>query len=66
MTDGAITQDVPMAQSRKTRLVLCLEKGDEGLGFRVKGLKSEQRGELGLFVQDLLPGGLAERYVCEL
>jgi len=66
MTDGAITQDVPTAQSRKTRLMLCLEKGEEGLGFRVKGLKSEQRGELGLFVQDLLPGGLAERYVCKL
>ena len=66
MTDGVITQDVLTAQSRKTRLVLRLEKGEEGLGFRVKGLKSEQRGELGLFVQDLLPGGLAERYVCEL
>lgn len=64
MTDGAVTQDLPTMQSRRTSLVISLEKGEDGLGFRVKGLKNEQRGELGLLVQDLQPGGLAERYVC--
>ena len=34
-----------------------------GLGFSVVGLKSENRGELGIFVQDLQPGGVAQRFV---
>ena len=61
MTDSLVTQDLPTAQSRKTQLVIRLEKGEEGLGFRVRGLKNEQRGELGIYVQDMQPGGLAER-----
>ncbi|XP_065657579.1 multiple PDZ domain protein isoform X3 [Hydra vulgaris] len=32
-----------------------------GLGFSVVGLKSENRGELGIFVQNLQLGGIAER-----
>ena len=31
-----------------------------GLGFSVIGLQSETRGELGIFVQALQPGGIAE------
>ena len=59
MTDGLVTQDLPTVDKRRTTLTIQLEKGDEGLGFRVKGLRSEQKGEL--IVQDLMPGGLAER-----
>ncbi len=33
-----------------------------GLGFSVVGLKSENRGELGIFVQGIQPGGVADRY----
>ena len=29
------------------------------LGFSVVGLKSEHRGELGIFVQQIQPGGIA-------
>ena len=32
-----------------------------GLGFSVIGLQSETRGELGIFVQALQPGGIAEK-----
>ena len=56
MTDGSVTQDLPTTQNRgRDRMTLVLEKGEEGLGFRVKG-------EGGVFVLDLQPGGLAERY----
>ena len=57
MTDGLATQDLPTTQNRgRERTALVLEKGEEGLGFRVKGEGG------GVFVQDLQPGGLAERY----
>ena len=63
MTDGMATKNHPTAsERRRTTLTVRLEKGEKGLGFRVKGLKSEQFGG-GLFVQDLQPGGMAERYV---
>ncbi|XP_014670886.1 PREDICTED: inaD-like protein [Priapulus caudatus] len=39
-----------------------LSKSDHtSLGFGVVGLKSEHRGELGIFVQDIQPGGIAAR-----
>ena len=62
MTDGMVTTNLLTASERKrTTLTVRLEKGEKGLGFRVKGLKSEQFGG-GLFVQNLQPGGMAERY----
>ena len=49
------------AQGRKTEKI-TLVKGETGsLGFGVIGLKSEHRGELGIFVQDIQPGGVAAR-----
>lgn len=33
-----------------------------GLGFSVVGLKSENRGELGIFIQEIQPGSVAHRY----
>ena len=66
MTDGmATTNYLTASERRRTILTVRLEKGEKGLGFRVKGLKSEQFGG-GLFVQDLQPGGMAERYVVEV
>jgi hypothetical protein len=63
MTDGMVTTNyLTAAERRRTILTVRLEKGEKGLGFRVKGLKSEQFGG-GLFVQDLQPGGVAERYM---
>ena len=42
--------------------VIRLDKGDDvSLGFSVVGLRSEHRGELGIFVQEIQPGGLAAR-----
>ena len=63
MTDGLVTTNhLTASERRRTILTVRLEKGEKGLGFRVKGLKSEQFGG-GLFVQDLQPGGMAERYM---
>jgi len=33
------------------------------LGFSVVGLKSQDKGELGIFVQEIQPYGVAARYV---
>ena len=61
MTDGMVTTNyLTAAERRRTILTVRLEKGEKGLGFRVNGLKSKQYGG-GLFVQDLQPGGIAER-----
>ena len=60
MTDGVATKNFLTASDRRrTTLTVRLEKGEKGLGFRVKGLKNEQYGDL--FVQDLQLGGVAER-----
>lgn len=41
-----------------------LEKPEsEGLGFSVVGLKSENHGELGIFIQEIQPGSVAHWYV---
>lgn len=34
-----------------------------GLGFSVVGLKSENRGELGIFIQEIQQGSVAHWYV---
>lgn len=41
-----------------------LEKPESGgLGFSVVGLKSENHGELGIFIQEIQPGSVAHRWV---
>lgn len=41
---------------------LQLFKPDGGsLGFSVVGLKSQEKGELGIFIQELQPNGIAAR-----
>ena len=51
------------AQSRKVETVVLNKVDNMSLGFSVVGLKSAHRGEHGIFVQKIQPGGLADRYV---
>ena len=64
-TDAASTQALSTAENRSgntssnSRVSVCLAKGEEGLGFKV--MAPLKNGEHGLFVQELQPGGVAER-----
>nr|CAB3263926.1 multiple PDZ domain protein [Phallusia mammillata] len=49
------------AQGRETEMIEIFKFPSEGLGFSVVGLRSEHRGDLGIFVQDIKPGGVADR-----
>ena len=49
------------AQGRKTESIILYKAENSSLGFGVVGLRSEYRGELGIFVQDIQPGGVAAR-----
>uniref|UniRef100_UPI003AAA223C multiple PDZ domain protein n=1 Tax=Centroberyx gerrardi TaxID=166262 RepID=UPI003AAA223C len=48
-----------MAQGRYVTNVELLKPVSGGLGFSVVGLKSENRGELGIFIQEIQPGSVA-------
>lgn len=51
----------PLVEGRVVETVV-LEKGDgASLGFGVVGLRSDERGDLGIFVQEIQPGGVAAR-----
>ncbi|XP_049423695.1 multiple PDZ domain protein isoform X3 [Epinephelus fuscoguttatus] len=49
-----------MAQGRFVTHVDLLKPASGGLGFSVVGLKSENRGELGIFIQEIQPGSVAD------
>ena len=73
LLDSAYASDVNFlkgleaaAQGRELETIKLVKPEEGGLGFSVVGLKSENRGELGIFVQDIQPGGVADRYVCLL
>ena len=51
------------AHSRRVELVELYKVEGGSLGFGVVGLRSDLRGELGIFVQEIQPGGLADKYV---
>jgi len=51
------------SQSRKVEVVVLYKVEGGSLGFGVVGLRSDLRGELGIFVQEIQPGGVADRYV---
>ena len=51
------------SRSRKVELVELYKVEGGSLGFGVVGLRSDVRGELGIFVQEIQPGGLADKYV---
>jgi len=54
------------AHSRRVELVDLYKAEGRSLGFGVVGLCSDLRGELGIFVQEIQPGGLADKYVIGL
>eukprot|EP00794_Sanderia_malayensis_P008083 gene8083-8948_t len=49
------------AEGREIDTIKLVKPELGGLGFSVVGLKSENRGELGIFVQGIQPGGVADR-----
>lgn len=61
VTNGSVTKDIPTSERRRSMFSVCLNKGAEALGFMVKAAKNEKNEDVGLTVQDLQPGGLAER-----
>ncbi|XP_060988549.1 multiple PDZ domain protein isoform X5 [Dama dama] len=50
-----------MAQGRQIEVFELLKPPCGGLGFSVVGLRSENRGELGIFVQEIQEGSVAHR-----
>ncbi|XP_055150234.1 multiple PDZ domain protein isoform X10 [Symphalangus syndactylus] len=50
-----------MAQGRHVEVFELLKPPSGGLGFSVVGLRSENRGELGIFVQEIQEGSVAHR-----
>ncbi|CAK8685544.1 unnamed protein product [Clavelina lepadiformis] len=48
------------AQGRETEVIELFKAQNQGLGFSVVGLRSEHRGDLGIFIQDIKPGGMAD------
>ncbi|XP_069482182.1 multiple PDZ domain protein isoform X15 [Ambystoma mexicanum] len=50
-----------MAQGRHVEIMELVKPSSGGLGFSVVGLKSENRGELGIFVQEIQEGSVAHR-----
>uniref|UniRef100_A0A452FP54 Multiple PDZ domain protein n=1 Tax=Capra hircus TaxID=9925 RepID=A0A452FP54_CAPHI len=50
-----------MAQGRQVEVFELLKPPCGGLGFSVVGLRSENRGELGIFVQEIQEGSVAHR-----
>lgn len=52
-----------MIQGRYVTHVELEKPVSGGLGFSVVGLKSENRGELGIFIQEIQPGSVAHWYV---
>ncbi|XP_053428540.1 multiple PDZ domain protein isoform X13 [Nycticebus coucang] len=50
-----------MAQGRHVEIFELLKPPCGGLGFSVVGLRSENRGELGIFVQEIQEGSVAHR-----
>ncbi|XP_071587857.1 multiple PDZ domain protein isoform X4 [Heliangelus exortis] len=50
-----------MSQGRLVETIELIKPSSGGLGFSVVGLKSENRGELGIFVQEIQEGSVAHR-----
>lgn len=48
-----------MTKGRYVTYVELQKPASGGLGFSVVGLKSENRGELGIFIQEIQPGSVA-------
>lgn len=51
------------AEGREIDTLELTKPEEGGLGFSVVGLKSENKVELGIYVQGIQPGGVADRYL---
>ncbi len=51
----------PVAQGRDMEKIVLSKPEKGGLGFSVVGLKSQNKGELGIFIQDVQEDGIAAR-----
>ena len=51
------------AAGRKTITIQLYKADGSSLGFSVVGLKNEQKDELGIYIQDIHPNGIAARSV---
>ena len=62
MTNGTPTQNIPTNLSRDPGHVMTvqLQKGDRGLGFSITRPRAQNK-EGKIFIQDIQPGGVAER-----
>ncbi|KAK3091257.1 hypothetical protein FSP39_018351 [Pinctada imbricata] len=49
------------ASGREVETIKLFKPENSSLGFSVVGLKQENQGEIGIFVQDIQPGGIAAR-----
>ena len=49
------------ATKKEQHITVSLHKGKEGLGFSVVGIATEHKGDLGIYIQDIQKGGLAEK-----
>lgn len=49
------------AQGREIHTLQLFKPEGSSLGFSVVGLRSEQKGELGIFIQEIQPNGIAGR-----
>lgn len=64
LVTSSSSQDVPVAKAavkKEQHITVSLHKGKEGLGFSVVGLATEHKGDLGIYIQDIQKGGLAEK-----
>ena len=56
------SQDAKATRKKmEQHVTVSLHKGKEGLGFSVVGLATEHKGDLGIYIQDIQKGGLAEK-----
>ncbi|XP_031574464.1 multiple PDZ domain protein-like [Actinia tenebrosa] len=59
--DEFVNRVEALAQGREVEVVDLMKPERGGLGFSVVGLKSENRGELGIFIQEIQQNGVAGR-----
>lgn len=52
----------PVAQGRDMERIVLSKPENGGLGFSVIGLKSKNKGELGIFIQNVQEDGIAARF----
>ena len=58
--DEALKQTIEMAaQGRELKYIQLYKPEGSSLGFSVVGLRSENKGELGIYVQEIQPQGIA-------